>query len=90
MWRSATTCRTTHCAGSITYDTYDTEDYATAAVLRLIDKREFQVTRELARRIAVKIIEYPNDEYQWPEHLIAELAEMCAQLIGSYGEVEGR
>jgi hypothetical protein len=74
-------------AGTVTYDT---EDYATAAVLRLIDKREFQVTRELARRIAGKIIEYPTDEYQWPEHLIAELAEMCAQLIGSHGEVEGR
>jgi hypothetical protein len=36
-------------AGTVTYDT---DDYATAAVMTLISKREFQVMRDMARSIA--------------------------------------
>ena len=70
--------------------TYDTEDFATAAVMALVAKREFQLMRHLGKLFGTKIVEYPQDDEHWANHLLAELAEACASLMDSYGEVEGR
>ena len=70
--------------------TYDTEDFATAAVMALVAKREFQLMRHLGKLFGTQFIEYPQDDEHWANHLLAELAEACANLMDSYGEVEGR
>ena len=72
-------------AGTVTYDT---EDYATAAVMTLVTKREFQVMRGMALNIATFILDYPDDEEKWTQYLVADLGAMMAQLRQTFGEVE--
>ena len=61
------------------------EDEATAAVVTLLRKREFDVMRRMALSIDYMIDQFPRAGDDWAKRLVAQLSESLKQVAGTGG-----
>jgi hypothetical protein len=61
------------------------EDEATAAVVTLLRKREFDVMRRMALSIDYMIDQFPHQGEDWAERLVKQLSESLRQVAGTDG-----
>ena len=64
------------------------EDEATAAVVALLRKHEFEVMRRMALSIGYMIDQFPRAGEDWAQRLVGQLAEGLKQVAGTDGEWE--
>jgi hypothetical protein len=61
------------------------EDEATAAVVTLLRRREFDVMRRMALSIDYLIDQFPHDGEDWANRLVQQLSESLKQVAGTDG-----
>ena len=65
--------------------TSNDEDEATAALVTLLRKREFDVMRRMALSIDFMIDQFPRQGEDWAERLVKQLSESLRQVAGTDG-----
>ncbi len=65
--------------------TSNDEDEATAAVVTLLRKREFDVMRRMALSIDYMIDQFPRQGEDWAQRLVKQLSESLRQVAGTDG-----
>jgi hypothetical protein len=65
--------------------TSNDEDEATAALVTLLRKREFDVMRRMALSIDYMIDQFPHQGEDWAQRLVKQLSESLRQVAGTDG-----